>query len=210
MPHFNPNKIYNFNSYSSDTLRSSRSPSLAPYTNSHKKESEVSVSFVVYVHADFLFEHLQGYALELLTSPFNPDQTKYIGSVPQMSPSPSPKFEANSSSYPFSPILPLTASPSRPVTTSSIPPDCFEEFVIHPPHKNKKLDLNKWGGVVDFRPIEVTDNKCVLGTPMRDCLSGFGLNNPDERLFQGLADAGKSHIEFMIMVSWSFDLERLI
>jgi hypothetical protein len=87
------------------------------------------------------------------------------------------------------------------VTTSSIPPDCFEEFIIHPPYKDKKPGLNKWGGIIDFLPIKISDNNHALGTPMRDCLRGFGLKDPDQRLFESLADTGKPHIEFMIMVS---------
>ena len=143
--------------------------------------------------------------LELLTSPFNPDTTTYHGIIPQFPPpTPPATFQTAYSSHQYSPILPLTPSPSRPVTTSAIPRDCFEESVIPPPYKNiTSLDLTKWGtgSIIDFRPIQVYENQGTLGTPLRDCLTGFGLHDPEERLFQSLAGARKSHFELIIMVS---------
>ena len=38
---------------------------------------------------------------------------------------------------------------------------------------------------------------------MLDCLHGFGLEHPQEPLFESLASAGKSHISLKIMVSLS-------
>jgi len=108
------------------------------------------------------------------------------------------------------PILLPTPSPSRPLTTSFIPPGCFQEFVLPPRYKNKrpgsKTQSGKWGGPIGFAPFLVPykgalGNKGVLGTPLRDCLDGFGLKDPEERIFGSLASAGKSYIQFMIMVS---------
>lgn len=88
------------------------------------------------------------------------------------------------------------------MTTSAIPHDCVEEYLPLYKLNDAEPDLEKWGGIIDFLPVQVADNEGALGTPLRDCLSGFGLSNPDERLFESLADAGKPHIELMIKVSF--------
>ena len=105
----------------------------------------------------------------------------------------------------------MTPSPSRPVSTASIPPFCYEELVIHHQYGNnvfyvdKNMDPDTWEGpIIDFLPIPAPANQGTLTTPMRDCLHGFGLKNPEERLFRSLASAGKTHIEFRIMVSWAY------
>lgn len=99
----------------------------------------------------------------------------------------------------YSSFLPVAPSESHPLSKSDIPPGCYEEFITH---ERGKPDFVKWGGPIDFAPVKMPGN--VFGTPLRDCLAGFGVYNPEERLFQKWAAAGKTHIHFKIMVSFPF------
>ena len=96
------------------------------------------------------------------------------------------------------------AAPYEPLTTSVVPPGCFEQFVVHPYYKNVEPSRNvpgKWGEPIEFRPISLPINKNALGTPMHDCLHGFGLEDPQTRVLSSWAAANKNHIRFMIHVS---------
>ena len=136
---------------------------------------------------------------QLLTSPFHPDPTK-LGPPLKSSQNLSPQVFPDGLNYPYPPIRPITPSPSRPLTTAFIFHDCLIEPVIHPPHKRKiPNQTGRWDSI--FFPPILSGNGGILGTPMPDCLHGFGLENPQELPFESLASAGKSHISLKIMVS---------
>jgi hypothetical protein len=145
----------------------------------------------------FVFYHLQESLYDLLTVPFNPDPCLY----------PPPRSIADHRSYNYSSFLPVDVSPFDPLTmttSSIIPPNCTEELInIDYINFSKAPDPLKWGGCIHFQPFKLPDNKNrnVHGTPLRDCLAGFGLRDPEQRIFQSLAAAGKTHIDFRIKVS---------
>ncbi|KAF8168563.1 hypothetical protein B0H34DRAFT_793144 [Crassisporium funariophilum] len=113
------------------------------------------------------------------------------------------------------PPLPYIHPHDLPLTTSDVPPDCFEEFACPGLYKCIKplaKTRSDWGGPISFYPVPYEQNKTTLGNPMRDCLYGIGLKDPDTPIFRQLAEAGKTHIAFVIMwpgypdLDWKIDL----
>jgi hypothetical protein len=192
MPHFNPSQTTTNTSPSgSQTSRSAlRNLELAAYARPNQEVMYSLNAWPILLKLLF-FDHVQESLYQLLTVPFNPDPCLY--------PPPTSMADRN---HNYTSFLPVAPPSSHPVSTSPIPRSCFEEFITHP-LRSARPDLVKWGGPVDFGPVKLPDkqNKNVFGTPLRDILAGFGLRDPEVRLFQSLAAAGKSHIDFKIMVS---------
>ena len=195
MPRSNPSQPSTNPSSSSatkpdQTSRSSRNLDLAAYARPNQEVPYTFkyIFFFSYVFF-FFFDDIQETMYQLLTVPFTPDPCLYP-----------PPMSMADRCHNYSSFLPVAPPPSHPPSTSIIPRGCFEEFITHT--RPKKIDHFIWGGPIDFSPIELPNNrnKNVFGTPLRDCLAGFGVRDPDQRLFESWAATGKTHIDFKIMV----------